>query len=283
MTNFHLVLLVGVNAIWGFNFIAGKIGTVAFGPWLFTSLRFAIVLILLGAFIRPVPGQMIRIFAIAVSMGMLHYGIVFYSIYLAGSVSSVAIATQLTVPFSTILAIVFLNERVGWTRALAIVISFAGVVLIAYEPVDDTHVLALGLAVIGSVCIAIATILMRQLKGVGVFNLQAWIALYTTIVIGLLTWIIERPDLSTLQAIPLQQFWTPIYSGVGATIMGHGLLYFLLQKYPVNHVAPFITLATLFGIIFGIFFLDEQLTFKIIAGGCLTLTGVTIVAIRNSA
>ena len=226
---------------------------------------------------------MIRIFAIAVSMGMLHYGIVFYSIYLAGSVSSVAIATQLTVPFSTILAIVFLNERVGWTRALAIVISFAGVVLIAYEPVDDTHVLALGLAVIGSVCIAIATILMRQLKGVGVFNLQAWIALYTTIVIGLLTWIIERPDLSTLQAIPLQQFWTPIYSGVGATIMGHGLLYFLLQKYPVNHVAPFITLATLFGIIFGIFFLDEQLTFKIIAGGCLTLTGVTIVAIRNSA
>ena len=37
MTNFHLVLLVGVNAIWGFNFIAGKIGTVTFGPWLFIN------------------------------------------------------------------------------------------------------------------------------------------------------------------------------------------------------------------------------------------------------
>lgn len=282
MTNFHLVLLVGINAIWGFNFIAGKIGTVVFGPLMFTSLRFGIVLILLGAFIRPVPGQMLRILAIAVTMGMLHYGIMFYSIYLAGSVSAIAIASQLTVPFSTLMAILFLKERIGWTRALAIAISFAGVVLIAYEPVDDAHLLALGLAVIGSACISIATILMRQLKGVAVFNLQAWIALYTTVVIGLLTWIIERPELATFQAIPPHQYWTPLYSAVGATIVGHGILYFLLQTYPVNHVAPFITLATVFAIIFGIFFLDDPLTFKIVTGGCLTLIGVTIVAIRNS-
>ncbi|NND92917.1 MAG: EamA family transporter [Granulosicoccus sp.] len=282
MTRTHLLLLIAINALWGFNFVAGKAGTATFGPLLFITLRFAIVLLLLAVFLRPVRTQMLRIMSIGLCMGIGHYAFMFYGIHLAGSLSAVAITAQLTVPFSTLLAIAFLGERIGITRAAAIATSFAGVILIGFEPVGPEHLTALLLTATASAAMAAATILMRQLEGVGVFNLQAWIALYATFSMGIITLFIEQPQWAELRHIPLQDYWTAAYSAVGATIIGHGLLYFLLQRYPINRVAPFITLSTVFAIGFGIVLLNDALTLKIASGGALTLLGVTIIAIRNA-
>jgi len=233
-------------------------------------------------FLRWVPGQMTRVVAIGLFMGIGHYGFMFYGIHIAGSLSSVAIAAQLTVPFSTLLAVLFLHERVGAPRVLAIVASFAGVVIIGFEPIDPQHIVALLYTAIASFAMAVATILMRQLKDVGVFNLQAWVALCSVVSMGLVTSLIEKPDLQVLLNTPLPEYWTAVYSAVGATIIGHGLLYYLLQRHSINSVAPFITLSTLFAIAFGIALLDDTLTVRIIIGGTLTLLGVTIVAVRNA-
>jgi len=282
LSRFHLFLLIGINALWGLNFVAGKAGTATFGPLLFITLRFSIVLALLFIFLRWVPGQMSRVVAIGLCMGIGHYGFLFYGIHIAGSLSSVAIAAQLTVPFSTLLAVLFLHERVGAPRILAIMASFAGVVIIGFEPIGSQHIIALLYTAIASLAMAVATILMRQLKDVGVFNLQAWVALCSAVSMGLVTWLIEKPDLHILLDTPLPAYWTAVYSAVGATIIGHGLLYYLLQRYSINSVAPFITLSTLFAIAFGIALLGDALTLKITLGGILTLLGVTIVAIRNA-
>ena len=186
-------------------------------------------------------------------LGVGHYAFMFYAIHVAGSLSSVAIAAQLTVPFSTILAIVFLGERIRLVRALAIAASFGGVVVIGLAPVGGPdHALALGLTTVASGAMAVAAILMRRLSGVGTFNLQGWIALCATLSMAGLTYLIERPDLAFLAAVPPLEWWTAAYSAIGATIVGHGLLYWLLQRYPVNDVAPFITLSTLFAIGFGV-------------------------------
>ena len=282
VTRHHLLLLILLNALWGFNFVAGKAGTTVFGPMLFITLRFTIVLVLLGFFLRWVPGQMRRIITIGLCMGVGHFAFMFYGIYLAGSLSSVAITSQLTVPFATLLAVTFLGERIRLTRVAAIIISFTGVVVIGFAPVGPEHLTALILTAVASLAMAISTILIRQLKGVAVMNLQAWIALCATIAMGTITLVLEHPQWQHLASIPLFDYWTVVYSAIGATIVGHGLLYFLLQRYSVNSVAPFITLSTLFAIVFGILFTGDTLTLKIAIGGGLTLLGVTIVAVRNA-
>ncbi|MFK7858208.1 MAG: DMT family transporter [Granulosicoccus sp.] len=282
MSPHHLALLIFVNALWGLNFPAGKIGTETFGPLMFSTLRFAVVLLLLFPFIRVVKGQMKLIVVIGVCLGAGHYSIMFYALYLGDNISSLAIAAQLTVPFSTILAIVFLGERIRFIRIFAISLSFLGVVVIGFEPVGTEHLVALLAATVASAVMAVAAILMRRLSGVGVFNLQGWIALVSTLVLALLTVTFEFQSFSKLRDISLVQYWTPLYSAVGATIIGHGSLYYLLQRYEVNHVAPFITLSSLFAVVFGILFMDESLTLKIVCGGLLTLLGVTIIALRNA-
>ncbi len=282
MTSIHLALLVFVNALWGFNFLAGKIGTEQFGPLLFSAIRFAVVLLLLFPWLRLVKGQMSLIMQIGLCLGAGHYSIMFYALYLGDNISSLAIAAQLTVPFSTILAIIFLRERIGFIRIFAITMSFLGVVVISFEPMGAEHLLAMAAATVAALFMAIAAILMRRLKGVGVFNLQAWIALVSTIVLTLLSVIIESPDATTFSALTLSDYWTPVYSAIGATIIGHGSLYYLLQRYEVNSVAPFITLSTLFAIGYSIVLMDDVFTLKIVTGGCLTLLGVTIIALRNA-
>ena len=282
MSLHHLALLVFVNALWGLNFPAGKLGTEVFGPLLFSTLRFLVVLLLLFPFLRVVKGQMGLIVLIGLCLGAGHYSIMFYALYLGDNVSTIAIAAQLTVPFSTILAVVFLGERIRLLRICAITLSFLGVVIISFEPVGATHLVALLAATVASAVMAVAAILMRRLEGVGVFNLQAWIALVSTSALALLTWAFESPSLADISGLPLQQYWTPVYSAIGATIIGHGSLYYLLQRYEVNHVAPFITLSSLFAVLFGVIFMGEIMTAKIVVGGLLTLLGVTIIALRNA-
>ncbi|MBX2838780.1 MAG: EamA family transporter [Gammaproteobacteria bacterium] len=281
MKTTHLLVLIGINILWGMNFVAAKIGTTEFGPFLFTTLRFAIVLVLLCGFIRWPGKQIWNVVTMSLVQGVAHYSLVFYAIYLTESVSSLAIVTQLVVPFSTILAVLLLKESIGVPRIVAITVAFAGVAIMSFEPLGPQHIHGILITLVGTFCIAYSTIVMRRMQNVGVFNLQAWIALIATPIMGLLTWIIESPTLDTFTEPDLLAYWAPAYAGIAATIIGHGLLYWFIQRYTINSVAPFITLSVVFGVLFSILFLDDVLTLRILIGGLLTLLGVTVVALRN--
>lgn len=277
----HILILIACNAVWGFNFIAGKIGTAQFEPLLFSTIRFAVVLLLLAPFIRWVPGQMRRIILLGLVMGGGHYTLMFYAIKMGHVLSTIAIASQLVVPMSTLLAVWLLSERIQWVRSLAIATCFLGVLIIGFEPIGKNDIFALTLAVVASLGMAFATIIMRNIKGVGVFNLQAWIALVSTPLLLSLSLAVEGSPWPALQATPIKEFWAPVYSGVGATIFGHGFMYWLLTKHPVNLVTPFITLSTIFAVGFSIWIYDDALSPRIMVGGVMTLAGVFIISRRQ--
>jgi len=274
-------LLIFINACWGFNFIAGKAGTETFGPLLFSAIRFVVVLVILLPFARWQGGQMKTILMIGLLLGVVHYPFMFTAMYLADNISAIAIAAQLVVPFSTIIAIHFLKERVGLTRMIAIALSFFGVVILSFEPIGADHVMSLVLVTVASVAMAAAAILMRKLDA-GVFNLQFWIAAVASVSLVVLSVLIEKTSIAFIMDFNLYDFWSPVYSAIGATIVGHGSFYFLLQRYEVNDVAPFVTLSSLFAVLFGIVLLGDQMTLRIALGGMLTLIGVTIIAIRGA-
>lgn len=281
MKHHHLLLLIFVNACWAFNYIAGKHGTEEFGPLLFSTIRFLVVLVLLLPFARWHKGQMKTVILIGLLLGVVHYPFMFSAMHVTENISAIALAAQLVVPFSTIIAVLYLNEQVGLTRTIAIALSFGGVVIISFEPIGSDHVVALVYTVIGSLAMAVAATLMRGLSNTGVFNLQFWIAATASVTLAALTLIIERPDIGLIKSIPLARYWSPVYSAVGATIVGHGAFYYLLQRYQVSDVAPFITLSSLFAVVFGVLLVGDQMTFRIVFGGLLTLIGVTVVAVRT--
>src|SRR5262245_15626690 len=122
-----LLFLILINVIWGFNFIVSKVGVSELPPLLFTALRFTVLGLILLPLLRRHRGVMGTVVVAALFSGALHFGPLLAGLNMAGSVSTVAIAGQLGVPFTTLLSILLLSEVVHWRRWLGIALAFIGV------------------------------------------------------------------------------------------------------------------------------------------------------------
>ncbi len=276
------MLALLANFAWGFNFIAGKIGADQFQPLLFTSLRFLFLLVLMLPWLKPAPGYMKPLLRVAFLLGVVHFGMIFVGLHAGGNIASIAITTQLYVPFSAILATLILRERITLTKILAIGLALAGVMVIGFDPIVFNHLDAVLWVAGAAFVMAVATIMMRQCPNLGVFRLQAWIALVAMPSLLFLSLIFESGQREILSEAHLVDFWTPLYSAIGASVVGHGIVYYLVGRYPVSVVTPLLLLAPILASVFGILCFDDKLGWKLIVGGLMTLVGILLVSINSA-
>lgn len=280
MTLPDLLLALVANFAWGFNFIAGKIGAHQFQPLFFTFLRFAFLLLVMLPWLKVVRGHMKPLLSVAFLLGVLHFSMMFIGLNAGGNIASIAITTQMYVPFSAILATVFLKEKISAIRILAIGIALMGIMVIGFDPVVFNHLDAMLWVTGAAFIMATATIIMRQAPNMGVFTLQAWIALVATPSLLFLSLIFESDHLDTLSQISIIDLWTPVYSAIGASVVGHGIVYSLLGRYPVAIVTPLMLLAPVLASFFGIFIFHDDISWKLVIGGIMTLLGVMLISIN---
>ena len=72
--------------------------------------------------------------AVALLNGALHFGTSLWALRMAGDVSSPAIVLQSYIPMSVLLAWWLRGERFAWRTGTAIAISFAGVLVLGFDP-----------------------------------------------------------------------------------------------------------------------------------------------------
>jgi O-acetylserine/cysteine efflux transporter len=263
------------------NFVMAKLGLAQIPPLLFTAIRFAIIAVLLVPFLKWVPGQMRKIFVVALTAGGLHFALMFGGLSLTDA-SVAAVVVQLNVPFATFLSIIFLGEVVGWKRWIGIALAFGGVTFISFDPQVFSYIQGVLLIAAGAFSMAMAMIVMRRMEGVGAMTLQSWLAVVSFPILGLMSLGFEVHQVDTVMHAPLWAWGTVLYSAVLASIFGHAGMYYLIQRYEVSLVGPLTLLAPVLGILFSVTLLGEGLTWRIIAGAVVTLAGVAIVAARQS-
>jgi O-acetylserine/cysteine efflux transporter len=196
-------------------------------------------------------------------------------------VSSIAVAVQLSVPISTIMSIVFLNEQVGWRRWTGIAMSFGGVVIISFDPAIVSERLGL-IMVVGAAFIGSAgTIVMKQIERTGVYQMQAWIAILSWPPLIALSLVFESNHIAVLQNASWMAWGGVVYTAVGASLIGHAGMYYLLQRYDVSVTSPLTLMAPIFGIMSGVIFWGDQLGLRFWIGGGLALLGVLIIGLRK--
>ncbi len=278
----HIALAVLCNVIWGFSFITAKIGVGHFPPLFFTALRFTLVALVLGAALKPLAGRGKEIFGIAMTVGTLHFVFLYLGIQQAGGVSAVAITIQLIAPFSLLLSIVFLKESVGWHRIVALGLSFAGVMVLGFDPVVFNYLEAVGLVAVAAFAMSIGLIQMHRIKGVGTFELQAWIGVICAPQVFILSFWLEEGQWDALMTADIKIFGSLIFAALVTTIIAHSSWFHLLQRYPVNLLLPLGLLAPVFGVTFGVLLFSEPLSLRFIIGGLMTLSGVAIIHFRTS-
>jgi O-acetylserine/cysteine efflux transporter len=199
-----LTLLIGMNLIWGLNLIASKIGVGQFPPIFFTALRFGSLALFLVPMLKIHRGQMANLAAAAMLTGPAAFALLFAGIYLAEDAATVAVASQMSVPFSTLMSIWFLGETIRWRRTLGIVLAFAGIVIISFDPRVFAYWEGLALVVCSSFVSSLGLVFLKRLEGIRPLELQSWVALAGGSVLLVLSraWSRIRRGITSSGAIP---------------------------------------------------------------------------------
>ncbi len=279
MKPIDFLLAIVANGVWAFNFIACKAGVEHFPPFMFNTLRFSLLTLLLLPFLRWCSGQMGRVLLVALIMGGLHFNLFAMAFSLSSDVSSLAIINQLYVPISAILAIMFLGEPLQYRVMSGVFVSFLGVLILGFDPVVFNHLPALACMVGVALSLATSAVLIRGLQNVPVFTLQAWIAVVGVPIMALLSGLFEHDQKQLLVSATLLQWAAPAYAAIAASLVGHGIVYYLLKRYPVTITTPLMLLSPVMAVGFGVWIWGDQLNIKLVIGGILVLMGVVVISI----
>jgi O-acetylserine/cysteine efflux transporter len=275
-----ILLAVLVAALWGGNFVAIKLGTRDFPPIFMLAVRFALVAALMLPFVKPPPRHCLApVLAVSVTLGGLHFGMMFLGVERIEA-STAAIAGQLGVPFSTLLAVLLFKERLGWRRISGIALAFVGVVVLAGAPAVANDPLGLVLIIGASFAWAVANSIIKRFGPFDPYMLTAWMALLAVPQLLVVSLLSEAGQWESLVRADALAWLALVYTVVGSSIVAYGLWYSLINRNSVSQVVPFTLLAPVFAVLAAMTVLGEPLTLPLIAGGVITIAGVGMCELR---
>ena len=281
MTPPHMLLAVLVMAVWASNIVAARIAAAEIPGWTLITVRMAVIAITLIPFVSYPRGHMGKLFGLSVTMGTLHFGLMFVAIENI-HVGTAALIIQTSAPFALLLALIFFRETFGWRRAAGIVICFLGVTMLVGEPRVSDNLPYAGMALISALAFGAANLQLRALGDVSVFAINGWMAVFAIPQMALMAVLFESGQIDAVVGASTETWVAILHMGIIVSIVGHGLWYRLVPKYRTNQTMPFTLLIPVFGVSFGIVLLGETLTWLIFAGGLVTLAGVAIIIFRKS-
>ena len=283
MKTTDILMGVLVAVLWGMGITLAKAGMDQFPPILLTAFRFSLTALALVWFVAIPRGYLWRILLISIVVGTIQYSLTFTGLY-GVYASTAAIVIQLEVPFATLLAALFLGDRIGWRRIAGMALAFGGVALIAGEPRMQDNLLPFFLVVAGAFTWSIGTIMIKFLGGaVGGFRLIAWIAVFAAPQLFLASWLLEDGQARAIAEADWLGWGVIIYLGLVMTALGYGLWFHLLGHNPVSHVMPFLLLLPVVTMAGGVLLLGEELTRYTLGGAALVLAGVGVIMFRQAA
>jgi O-acetylserine/cysteine efflux transporter len=277
-----LAFLILINLIWGLNLIASKIGVGQFPPIFFTSLRFGSVALLVIPFLRWHRGQMKNLLAAAFFTGPGAFALLFVGVSKVQDASMVAIASQMGVPFSTLLSVWLLGETIRWRRRLGILLAFGGIAIIGFDPRAFQYWEGLMLVVFSCLVSSMGLIYLKGLKDVRPLEMQAWIAVVGGPVLLLVSLVVESGQWHAVTNADWNGWGALAFTTLLSSLVAHTGWYYLVSRYPVTSLSPITLLSPLFGVFFGVTLLHDQLTWRMLLGGAITLVGVLIVLVREN-
>ncbi len=271
---------ITVALVWGMGVVFAKAAIEHFPPVFLMSLRFAVTALALVWFVQPPWALMRPICAVAFVSAAIQYSLTFTGLK-GVDASTAVLIIQLEVPFLVLLGAIFLAERPGMQKLMGIAIAFLGVAFIAGEPSPAGAMRSMFMIAGGAFSWAVGQIMVRKLGDIGGFTLIAWMAVFATPQLFVMSLFLERNHLEHLRSADWVIWSTVLYLGLVMTALGYGLWYTIVGRNPVSRVAPFLLLLPVFSVIGSVLVLGEDLTAWRVFGGLVVISGVGLVLIER--
>ncbi|MGO1344517.1 DMT family transporter [Chromohalobacter japonicus] len=270
-------LLLGllVIVIWAFNIIVIKVGVDDMPPLMLMTLRFMLVAVLVVPFTRVTRPQLPWLLVLSVTFGGLHFPLLFLGLGQAEAGTG-ALLVQMGTPFATLLAAIFLKERLDLRRLLGLLLAFAGAVVLAGGPALPNVTATLTLLT-SALAWAVSTLIIKRAPAISPLTLAGWIALFAIPQVALGSWLFETQHLEALRRAGWIGWGAVFYTAVMSSIIAYGLWYALLRRHPVNRVVPLTLLMPVIAVFLGVWLLGDGLDSHKLLGGALVIAGLAVI------
>jgi drug/metabolite transporter (DMT)-like permease len=285
LKNKHWIVFVTLGLIWSSSFLWIKIGVQEIGPMALVAFRMlfgALTAVIIASFLKVKWPRDARSWGIFAILGPTSLAIPIFFISWGEQTIDSAVASILnaTVPlFTLIIAHYWLHDdKITVQKAAGLLIGFAGViVLMSKDLLASQHSSVIGQAavILASLFYAGSAVFARKYtqhidntaRGAGAL-ITATIFMW---VIGPLT---ERPF--EIPSLPIT--WT---AALWLGILGSGLamimLYYLIHEIGPTRTTLVTYLFPVGGVILGVIFLDETLSWQLVAGTLLIILSLIVV------
>jgi len=277
-----LALILAVVTLWGFSFVAIKVGLRELPPFALAALRFVFAAIPLVFFVRPprMPWRFVAGYGLAI--GVVQFGLLFLGIKLGMPAGLSSLVIQVQVFFTIALGVVFLREH--WRREdlIGAAIATLGLVLLGvYKLMAGVSATVIGFLLVIAAALAwgVGNIVAKRAAKeheADMFALVVWSSLVPPLPLALLSYAFEGGAEvwhAVMSASPLTWGCVLMLAWV-ATLFGFASWAGLLHRYPTALVSPFALLIPVSGLASGAIFLGEGLSPLQVAGAVLVLAGL---------
>ena len=275
-----VLMALSVAIIWGINMLTVKGAVSEIPPFMLTAIRFASVAILLIPFTHMPRGRMGRLAVISLTFGSLHFGVLFFALSMIDA-GPVAIIVLLGVPFSSMLATYFFNDRLGWKRLSGMTLAFVGVTIMFWDPTMTDLQLPLLLVVFAAFMWAVANVMIKKLGDIDTFQLNGWMALFAAPQLLLLSLVFEPESFQAVRDASWMAWANLSFTVIMSSIVAYGFWYHLLKTQDVNAVVPWSLLAPVISVLGSFVVFNEAFSMLKIIGGIVVLCGVTVIMLRK--
>ena len=285
----HVLLAVLVSVLWGLNFLAIHASLQQFPPLFLVGLRFVLIAVP-TVLLVPRPQVPLR--------WLLGYGAgfgtcQFIGLYLgmaAGFPAGLAsLVLQSSAPFTVLLGVLLLHERLTARRAVGVAVAVAGLALVGAARATDTGWVPFVLVVLGGLGWAFGNLASRQAAAPNPLHLTLWMSVVPPLPMFALALVVEGPDRIATSgtgsfAVDALPAWLGLaYTVLLGTVVGSGIWVWLMARHPAGTVAPFSMLVPVTGLLAGWWVLGETPALLELAGGALVVGGVLWSTLRPRA
>jgi len=276
-----LALLTAV--LWGFAFVATRIGLDSFTPSQLVALRFLIAAIPTVVVAPPRAGwPMVIAAGLTLYTGQFLFQFFGMAHGMPPGLASLIVQTQAL--FTVLFAALLLGERPTARQTIGLFVAFAGLGVIATTAGHDLSLMGFALTMVAPVSFAVGNILLKRIGGTTDFALMAWMSLVPPLPAIAVSVVVDGPDgfAHAVAAAPWTGWAAAVYLGVVATMLAYAIWGNLLRRYPVATVTPFALLVPFVGALSSAVVFGEQFGPMRLAGMAGVLLGLAVIVIPGA-
>ncbi|WP_375758218.1 DMT family transporter [Corallococcus exercitus] len=269
--------LGGLAAIWGTSFLFLRIAAPAFGPVPLVALRLVLGSAVLMPFLWRARGAIRpELWPRLALVGVINAAVPFSLFAWAARQAPAgigAITNSMAVLFTALVAFLFYGERIGGRRAVALLVGFAGVVVLASGKAAGASVAwAVAAGTTGAFLYGIGSNLVRR----HFTGLPASAVAAATLASGAVLMLPFAVVMWPAEPIGTRAWLAAAALGVICTGFGYAVFYRLIQRIGAPRAAVVTYLVPLFALTWAWLLLGEPLTPTMLVSGTLILGSVAL-------